>query len=304
MDNLEIIDYEPVYQPYFKSLNAAWIEKYFVLENFDNEVLDYPEEYIYKDGGIIILAKYQDTIAGTVALKRVDDSTFEMIKMAVDEQLQGYHIGYHLGKAIIEKAINLGAEKIILYSRTSLLPAIQLYKKLGFKEVTLEPGKYARCDIKMEIVFKEQAYLSYLSGQLKDTIDKALEKFKTIDEATWKAKTDFKKWSKKEILGHLIDSAANNHQRFVRAQYHEKLASPIYKQDKWVDLQNYQNSATAELQELWYAYNRHLCAVIHHIRYDKIQTVCIIGENEPVTLAFLVEDYISHLQHHLKQIFE
>src|SRR5687768_17064560 len=104
MNTIEIIDYESACQPYFRALNAAWIEKYFVLEDIDNQVLNHPEEYIYKDGGMIIMAKYEDKIVGTVALKRSDKNTFEMTKMAVDEQYQGYKIGYHLAKAILEKA--------------------------------------------------------------------------------------------------------------------------------------------------------------------------------------------------------
>jgi GNAT superfamily N-acetyltransferase len=302
MNGLEIIDYEPVYQPYFKALNTAWIEKLFALQEPDVDALDQPEEYLFKTGGAIILAKYQEKIVGTVALKRVGDATFEVTKMTVDEQYRGYHVGWYLLQAIIERAKSLGAEKLILCSHTSLLPAIQLYRKSGFREAPLESDNDKRCNIKMEILFKEQTYLSYLSEQLHHTIDDALAQLKAIDETTWKAKTDIKKWSKKEILGHLIDSAANNHQRFVRAQYYEKLQAPGYDQDLWVAYQNYQNTSIHELLELWYAYNRHLCTVIHNIRYDKIQTVCIIGNNEPVTLAFLAEDYIAHLKHHLKQI--
>jgi hypothetical protein len=110
------------------------------------------------------------------------------------------------------------------------------------------------------------------------------------------------KWSAKEILGHLIDSASNNHQRFVRAQEGESLTFPKYEQDHWVRVQDYNATSWPELIELWRLYNRHLAHVIERIPTEALQIPCHILPNEKVTLGFLVEDYVVHMRHHLGRI--
>lgn len=115
-------------------------------------------------------------------------------------------------------------------------------------------------------------------------------------------KPDPHKWSKKEILGHLIDSAANNHQRFVRAV--NKIASqfPTYDQDEWVRIQQYNEMPWSFLVTLWSAYNSLLSHIIEHIPESAGSSPCNIGKEEPVTLEFVVKDYLHHLQHHLQDI--
>lgn len=111
------------------------------------------------------------------------------------------------------------------------------------------------------------------------------------------------KWSRKEILGHLIDSAANNHQRFVRSQEADSLSLPGYAQEHWVNVQRYHDRPWGELITLWSAYNRHLAHVLARIPEARRTTVCHIGSNNPVTLSYLALDYVGHVQHHLRQIF-
>jgi hypothetical protein len=110
------------------------------------------------------------------------------------------------------------------------------------------------------------------------------------------------KWSRKQILGHLIDSAANNHQRFVRAQLEPRLEFPGYEQELWVSTQNYQEENWGWLVGCWAGYNRHLLHVLAQIPAEKLKHVCVIGGEEPVTLEFLARDYVKHLEHHLEQI--
>ena len=115
-------------------------------------------------------------------------------------------------------------------------------------------------------------------------------------------KPDPHEWSKKEILGHLIDSAANNHQRFVRAV--NKIASqfPTYDQDEWVRIQKYNEMPWSFLVTLWSAYNSLLSHIIEHIPESAGSSPCNIGKEEPATLEFVVKDYLHHLQHHLQDI--
>ena len=109
-------------------------------------------------------------------------------------------------------------------------------------------------------------------------------------------------WSRRQVLGHLIDSASNNHQRFVRAALQGSLEFPGYDQDGCVRVQSVQEAPWPELVALWASYNRYLAHVIAHLPAAKLEAPCRIGSGQPVTLGFLVEDYVSHLLHHLGQI--
>jgi hypothetical protein len=107
------------------------------------------------------------------------------------------------------------------------------------------------------------------------------------------------KWCAKEVLGHLIDSAGNNAQRFVRAQLSTELAFPGYEQDRWVAVQDYAHEDWHGLVELWSALNTHLAHVVSRIPADKLATPCRIGGKDPVSLAAVIEGYITHVAHHL-----
>ncbi|MEX2110173.1 MAG: DinB family protein [Gemmatimonadaceae bacterium] len=121
------------------------------------------------------------------------------------------------------------------------------------------------------------------------------------------------KWSPREVIGHLIDSASNNHQRFVRAASQEDLVSPGYEQDRWVELQDYQNAPWRDLVSLWAAFNRHIARVmaaipesvrsrprarhnLHEIAWRPVPAT------EPTTLDYFMMDYVRHLEHHLRQV--
>lgn len=148
---VEILDYRPEHQPAFEKLNREWIEQYFEMEEVDHQVLRHPDIHILMKGGRILMAAKDGHIVGTVALRYHAPGVLEFTKMAVDKTFQGKKIGRALGEAAIVKARQLGASKIILYSNTRLESAIQLYFKLGFKEVPVD-GPYKRSNIKMELL--------------------------------------------------------------------------------------------------------------------------------------------------------
>jgi hypothetical protein len=110
------------------------------------------------------------------------------------------------------------------------------------------------------------------------------------------------RWSKKEILGHLVDSAGNNHQRFVRAQFAPHIDLPGYEQERWVAAQQYAAEPWADLVNLWLSLNRHLLHVVRAVPAAALANTISIGGREPVTLGFVIDDYLGHLQHHLEQI--
>jgi GNAT superfamily N-acetyltransferase len=147
---VSILNYQSGHQPHFERLNRQWIEKYFWMEPVDVAVLQHPDEHILAPGGYILMAEYKNDIVGTVALKFVQTGIYEFTKMAVDENFQGLKIGKLLAEAAIEWCRTKNAGNILLYSNTKLVPAISLYRKLGFREVPLD-GPYKRSDIKMQL---------------------------------------------------------------------------------------------------------------------------------------------------------
>jgi ribosomal protein S18 acetylase RimI-like enzyme len=152
---IEIVAYRPEHQPWFEKLNRDWIKKFFWMEQVDFEVLQNPGTHILTAGGFIFMALYQKEVAGTVALKFVEPGVYEFTKMAVDEKFRGKKVGEVLSNVAIVKAKETGARKIILYSNTKLIAAINLYRKLGFVEIPLD-GPYKRSDIKMELKLSNQ----------------------------------------------------------------------------------------------------------------------------------------------------
>ncbi|OFY62798.1 MAG: hypothetical protein A3H98_10025 [Bacteroidetes bacterium RIFCSPLOWO2_02_FULL_36_8] len=124
-----------------------------------------------------------------------------------------------------------------------------------------------------------------------------------IQEEDFSRKLHPGKWCKKEILGHLIDSATNNHQRFIRIQY-EDVPTIIYHTDNWVRLTDYKNIETEHLINLWEGYNRHLIFIIKFLSEENLRRKCKTNEPEPVSLQWLIDDYVKHLEHHLKQLVE
>ncbi len=111
-------------------------------------------------------------------------------------------------------------------------------------------------------------------------------------------------WSRKQILGHMIDSGLNNVHRFVRAQAVASFAFPGYEQQEWVDRGGYQDRSWASLVQFWGSLNFHIAQVIIRIPPSAAAVPCVIGTGDPVTLAFIIEDYVRHLRHHLDQVLD
>jgi hypothetical protein len=156
------------------------------------------------------------------------------------------------------------------------------------------------------------AYHDFLHD-FEDTIRTATARLQEIS-ADESIKSLDGEWSPKQIVGHLIDSAANNHQRFVRAQFTDTLEFPGYEQDQWVSAQKYHDESWPDLIELWRAYNMHLLHVVsvipepvrtqprdrHNLDDIAFKT---FDRNTPATLDYLIRDYVDHLKHHLDQIW-
>lgn len=149
----------------------------------------------------------------------------------------------------------------------------------------------------------------------RQTIDTAVPRLLQIGEAQSEEPRAEEHWSAKQIIGHLIDSATNNHARFVLGQIKDDLIFPGYDQNRWVEINHYQQAPWAQLVILWRAYNLHLLHVMACTPADKLNNRCAqhslqtiafetVSESEPATLGYLMKDYVVHLKHHLKQILD
>src|SRR5580658_2101433 len=145
-------------------------------------------------------------------------------------------------------------------------------------------------------------YMEHASDELSRVVDAAEILLRQVSEQESRRPVLPGGWSRKQVLGHLIESASNNHQRFVRAALADALEFPAYDTPGSVRVQSAESAAWPMLLELWASYNRFLVHVIRHLPAAKLEVVCRIGSNTPVALRYLVEDYVVHLVHHLGQI--
>jgi hypothetical protein len=141
------------------------------------------------------------------------------------------------------------------------------------------------------------------ASELLQILEESQAAFQRIPQEEWRAKPHAHKWSKKEVLGHLVDSALTNLRRFIMTQYQpgEKI---VYHQDEWVALQHYQEADLDDLIQLWAGLNRQIARVVERIPPERMHLSCDTGKagQELHTLDYLIEDYLAHLKHHLAQI--
>src|SRR5688572_12296639 len=150
--SVEIVEYDDKFRKDFARLNYEWISKYYKVEEHDHDQLDRPRQYIIEKGGQVFFALTEGLVAGTVALIRVNYDVFELAKMAVSPEFQGYKIGEKLMQACVDYAERSGANCIFLESNTKQFAAINLYRKFGFVETPLDPNsQFERANIRMEL---------------------------------------------------------------------------------------------------------------------------------------------------------
>jgi len=152
------------------------------------------------------------------------------------------------------------------------------------------------------VVYNIRMTFKQIAAELERTLDTSQSMLAAISEEQSSSRPKPDKWSKREILGHLLDSASNNHQRFTRAAVQGSLSFPAYDQDRLVELVRYRELSWEQLLGFWMGYNRFLAHVIGKLPEASADATCLIGDNPPVTLHWLAKDYVDHLKHHLNQL--
>jgi hypothetical protein len=152
-------------------------------------------------------------------------------------------------------------------------------------------------------LLKNKPMIAFAIDRLKNQLQRFPSKFLALEESEVSVKPFPNKWSKKEILGHLIDSATNNHHRFIRA-INDPIITKItpYDQEMWVKENNYQSIPSKEILEFWITYNKHLLKFFINLPPAKFNHLCDINKPDLVTLVWLINDYVDHLEHHIDQI--
>ena len=147
---MEIVEFDADHAEAFRTLNEAWISKYFTLEAKDREVLADPAGKIIAKGGRIFMALKDGAAVGCAALMKMDDGGYELAKMTVSEDLRGSGLGRMLMQRCIEAGAELGATRLYLETNSGLAPALGLYRAMGFKDLAPTDTPYARADVFME----------------------------------------------------------------------------------------------------------------------------------------------------------
>ncbi len=152
---------------------------------------------------------------------------------------------------------------------------------------------------------KSESTFRVIGAALRDYVQRCAPCLRRLSATEAVAPRGEGKWTKIEILGHLVDSAANNHHRFVRVQESSsEFAFPGYAQDQWVSTQGYAEADWNSVVSLWERYNLHLATVIDRIPSEHAETPCRIGDEPPQSLADLARDYVDHACHHIEQVVD
>ncbi len=138
--------------------------------------------------------------------------------------------------------------------------------------------------------------------QLIHILDTVPTKLRAFSEEEFSRIPDTGKWSKKQIIGHLIDSATNNHHRFVRAQFDDRPVI-LYEQEKWNEYSYYQDMSQEHVISFWIMYNKHIVELAQRIPQEMLSRECMMSDGRGYSIGWLFEDYVRHLEHHLRQIF-
>jgi putative acetyltransferase len=310
---MKIIEYRSEYLEAWKNLNIAWISKDYIVEAIDLETLSFPEKYFLKDDGAIFLAEMDGEIVGTVALQPFGNHAFELAKMTVKDGLRGLRIGEKLGIACLEHAQKIGAKNVFLFSNTKAWQALNLYFKLGFRVCSLGESEFSRANIKMEIALPSSSYAPILgantpflaietAAKLDNLVVEMYNKLSSLSTEIAALQRADGGWSVQQIVGHLIDSANNNHQKWVRARQFPGSKMMGYDADFWVAASDYQTLNWHDVFELWSNYQWQLISIIEQTTAEDWTKTIEISGNYRATLGHMMVDYGVHLAHHFREI--
>ena len=315
---MKIIHYRSEHREYFALLNKAWLQKYFEVEPLDELVLSQPEAAILQKGGQILFAEHEGKIIGTIALIALTSGIYELAKMAVDEAYQGMGAGKLLCAAAIEKAKELNASRLILFTNSRLKPAIHIYHQLGFKEVPLEEKVFKRADIRMELLLEHKRMSRWFDRKFDfsfevDEYDNLLLRLRqaphllerqlsAISEQVLTLKPEGK-WSIKENVGHLIVLEPLWRTRFKEIKQRRNEMSPADLNNTSTEKARFNKEALQDLLQI-FSFERSLTITLlkNAERVDLSNKSIHPRLKQPMRMVDMMYFVAEHDQHHLGMI--
>lgn len=289
------------------------------LHNYIND----PQRKVFK-----VILKETDEVIGNIELN-LENEIPRLSRLIIgNKNYRGKKIGKQIILKLLEIAfLNYATDLIDVYVYDWNLTAMKCYEKVGFEETPEESYSHEMnfkiwTAINMSITkkrwlkinhhyinhghLKELVDFSSITDEIRDLVNIWELKLPLLSEETITKKRNQQNRSIKQIIGHMIDSASNNHQRMIRLQYHTSLTFPDYLQDNnlWVDLQDYQNSDWKNLIRLWKAYNLHIIQIITSVKQSSLDNTWKNLKNKTSTLRQLIEIYPVHFRSHLEEIQE
>lgn len=315
---MRIIQYKSNHRKLFEHLNRTWLEKYFIIEPLDEILLLQPEEHILKNGGCIFFVEHQGQIIGTVALIFVQNGVYELAKMAVDDAFQGLGAGKLLCNIANEKAKELKAEKLILFTNSKLQTAINIYHKFGFKDIPLEGKQYTRADTKMELLLKNFSQSKWFERTF--NFDFGMDQYGLILERLHQMPILFQqfsnivpedvqilkpngKWSIKENVGHLIVLEPIWRIRFQDIKEKKFEMSTVDLTNTLTNEMNFNHSSLPELLKTLSVERNETLEFLKTLKqYDFFNTSIHPRLQQPMRIIDLMYFVAEHDQHHYKII--
>lgn len=248
------------------------------------------------------------SLVGCLAIVRVSDEEAQLRWVLLHPSLRGRGLGRRLLAEAIGFCRDSAYRRVVLWSVSHLPAAAHLYADCGFRVVEEKPGRMGgkavteqRWLLDLEEA-REAAGAAEIEGwralrALRARVEEFRLQLEQVPEAATTVKLSADRWTLREIVGHLIDSASNNHQRFVRLQRTRVLDFPAYEGEAWVELQKYNGVDWRTLKDLWYRYNRLLLHLVQTLDPAAAANVWRV-EGRELRLDWLVQDYYRHLAEH------
>jgi len=248
------------------------------------------------------LVEEGEDLLGCMAIVQVSDEEAQLRWFLLHPTLRGRGLGRQLLGQAVAFCRECGYRRVVLWTVSHLPAAARLYAAAGFRIVEEKAGRMGGRSVTEQRYALELGcggHTMFDTAQWRRRVEEFRDRLAGVPEAVTAVKLSADRWSLREIVGHLVDSASNNHQRFVRLQGAGPLEFPGYAGEAWVELQDYNGLDWRTLTDLWFSYNRLLLHLVDRIGPAAAGNTWKT-EQGSLSLEWLVKDYYRHLAEHVE----